>query len=96
MPVQTRDRSTPLQVASAQGEWTPRRKAVPAMNEQISGSYVSEPDKTVPFSQSMPTNQQATNPIQQTEKEQMEDVLETIHISRENADMTINKKALLP
>ena len=36
-------------------------KAVRTINEGISCSYVSEPDKTVLFSQSRPTNQQATN-----------------------------------
>ena len=36
-------------------------KAVRTINEGISCSYVSEPDKTAPFRQSMPTNQQATN-----------------------------------
>ena len=36
-------------------------KAVRTINERFSGSYVSEQDKTVPFSQSMPINQQATN-----------------------------------
>ena len=36
-------------------------KDVRTINVGFTGNYVSEQDKTVPFSQSMPTNQQATN-----------------------------------
>ena len=55
----------------------------PTTNHQclvISGFYVSEPDKIVPFSQSMPTKQQTTNTTPTIEEEQMDNVLETIYI----------------
>ena len=55
-------------------------KAVRIINERISYSYVSEQDKTVLFIQSMPTSKPQTQ-HQQTEEEQMDDALETIHIA---------------
>ena len=66
-------------------------KPVRTINEGISCSYVSEPDKTVPFSQSRPNNHQPTTQHQQTEEEHMDDVLETIHIALSGGTSLLRK-----